>query len=208
MKAYDSIKEMMLNYEIVPGQRLIFVDLAKQLNVSRTPVNNALSILAKEGYLDFVPNQGYWIHKLTRSEAEALFEIKEILEIGVIGKALRVLTESQLKGIIHAKNRYESSIRNQVSREQFILDTEFHGSIVDVVQNPYLSEQYREISQKTFLRFRVEDLEIRRIDEIIDEHDDLIQAISMRDVLRTKELIRSHYTNAKKNLFKIIFKDE
>ncbi len=60
----------MLNYEIVPGQRLVFIDLAKQLNVSRTPVNNALSILAQQGYLDFVPNQGYSVHKLTQKEAE------------------------------------------------------------------------------------------------------------------------------------------
>ena len=69
LAAYDSIKEMMLNYDIVPGQRLVFMDLAKQLGVSRTPVNNALSILAKEGYLDFVPHQGYSVHKLTLNEA-------------------------------------------------------------------------------------------------------------------------------------------
>jgi len=53
LAAYDNIKDMMFNYDIVPGQRLVFVDLAKQLGVSRTPVNNALSILAKEGYLDY-----------------------------------------------------------------------------------------------------------------------------------------------------------
>ena len=71
----------MFNYDIVPGQRLVFADLAKELNVSRTPVNNALSILAKEGYLDFVPNQGYSVHKLTLEEAKGLYEIKLIFEL-------------------------------------------------------------------------------------------------------------------------------
>ena len=43
---YEQFKEMMLHYELIPGQRLIFADLANRLGVSRTPVNTALSILA------------------------------------------------------------------------------------------------------------------------------------------------------------------
>lgn len=87
--AYTKIKEMMLNYDIVPGQRLIFVDLAKRLGVSRTPVNNALSILANEGFLDFVPNQGYTVHQITRQEAGALYELREIIEVGAIERAIQ-----------------------------------------------------------------------------------------------------------------------
>ena len=64
LKVYNRIMKLMLDYEIVPGQRLVFVDLANQLKVSRTPVNNALSILAQEGYLDFVPNQGYSVRQI------------------------------------------------------------------------------------------------------------------------------------------------
>ena len=207
LKAYDSIKDMMLNYEIVPGQRLVFVDLAKRLGVSRTPVNNALGILAKEGYLDFVPNQGYWVHKLTRHEAESLYEIREILELGIIGKALRNMTAEDMKRISQARENYENSVKKRVLRRQFILDTEFHGSIVDVVKNPYISEQYREVSQKMFLRFRIENLELPRLNEIIHEHGNLHEAILMKDVSRAKELIKNHYANSQRNLFRIIFKD-
>ncbi len=89
LKVYYRIIELMLHYEIVPGQRLVFIDLAKQLGVSRTSVNNALSILTQEGYLDFVPNQGYSVHKLTRKEAENLYEFREVLEAGFLGKAMR-----------------------------------------------------------------------------------------------------------------------
>ncbi|SLM32579.1 hypothetical protein MTBBW1_760043 [Desulfamplus magnetovallimortis] len=206
LAAYDSIKKMMFNYEIVPGQRLVFIDLAKQLNVSRTPVNNALSILAKEGYLDFVPHQGYWVHKLTRVEAESLYEIREILELGIIGKAIRSLTQDSIKQILEAKKKYENSIKRHVSRELFIMDMEFHGSIVDIAKNEFLSTQYREISQKIFLRFRVEDLRMQRIDEIVVEHDNLLNAITSKDVAKSTELIKSHYENSKSNLFSIIFK--
>jgi DNA-binding GntR family transcriptional regulator len=208
LAVYDSIKEMMLNYDIVPGQRLVFVDLAKQLGVSRTPVNNALSILAKEGYLDFVPNQGYSVHKLTLEEAESLYEIREILEIGTIGKAIRNLTPEKMEMLEKRRLEYENSISDRVHRKLFILDAEFHASIMKMIGNLYLVERYRDLCQRIFLRFRTEDLRMDRQKEIVQEHRTLCEAVRNRDVDWAKNLIRMHHTNAKKNLFAIIFSED
>jgi DNA-binding GntR family transcriptional regulator len=208
LAAYDSIKKMMLNYDIVPGQRLVFVDLAKQLGVSRTPVNNALSILAKEGYLDFVPNQGYSVHKLTEKEAEGLYEVREILELGTIAKAIRMMDDKKLAEFKRRKEDLVKSITERVQRKFFILDMEFHAGLVMMVENDYLTERYRETCQKIFLRFRIEDLRIERINAVIQEHDELFEAVSIRDVERARELIRRHHIKAKKNLFPIIFPGE
>lgn len=205
LKVYQQIIELMHNYEIVPGQRLVFIDLAKQLNVSRTPVNNALSILAQQGYLDFVPNQGYSVHKLTREEAENHYAIREVLEVGFIGEAIRNSTEKKLHVLEERKNDYEKAIQSHVNRKLFILDTEFHAGILDMVENDTLSAQYRDICQKIFLRFRTEDLRLNRIMEIKDEHNELFEAIVLKDVERSKELVKSHHKNSKKNLFPLIF---
>ena len=208
MAAYDSIKQMMLNYDIVPGQRLIFVDLANQLGVSRTPVNNALSILAKEGYLDFVPNQGYSVHKLTKNEAESLYEIREILEVGTIGKAIRKLTDDKLAVLGNKLQEYEDAISDRVHRKLFILDAEYHAFIIGMIGNTILVNRYRDLCQRIFLRFRTEDLRLDRQREIVKEHNTLFQAVRIRDVEWAKELIRNHNANARKNLFAIIFQKE
>jgi DNA-binding GntR family transcriptional regulator len=207
LAVYDSIKEMMINYDIVPGQRLIFVDLAKQLGVSRTPVNNALSILAKEGYLDFVPNQGYSMHKLTMEEAESLYELREILEIGTIGKAIRNLNPEKIGELEDKRAEYVEAISDRTFRRLFVLDTEYHAAIMGMVDNMYLIERYRDICQRIFLRIRTEDLRLDRQREIVKEHDALFEAVQLRDVEYAKELIRTHNTNAKKNLFAIIFSE-
>ncbi len=195
----------MLNYEIVPGQRLVFIDLAKQLGVSRTPVNNALSILAQEEYLDFVPNQGYSVHKLTLEEAENLFEIREILEVGFLGKAIRHMTDRSFKRVSKCKQDFEKAISGHVDRKLFILDTEFHAAIIDMAGNEILSARYRDICQKIFLRFRTEDLRMTRIMEIIKEHDEFYEAVRTKDVERSKELVRMHHSASRKSLFPIIF---
>lgn len=206
LTVYDQIKEMMLNYDIVPGQRLVFVDLAKLLGVSRTPVNSALSILAKEGYLDFVPNQGYSVHRLTEKEARHLYEIREIIEVGVIAQAIRGITNEKKQILANRKHDYENAISDRVQRKLFILDTEFHATTIEMINNPILAVRYRDVCQRIFLRFKVEDLLISRIMEIVQEHDELFNAVCAKDVARAKELIKTHNENAKKNLFAIIFK--
>ena len=208
LAVYYRIKDMMLNYEIVPGQRLVFVDLAEQLGVSRTPVNNALSILAKEGYLDFVPNQGYSVHRLTLEEAESLYEIREILEVGTIGKAIRKMGDEELGIFKQRKLDYANAITDRVHRKLFILDTEFHAGMIEMTGNAILAGKYRDICQKIFLRFRTEDLRIERIKEIVEEHERIYEAVRIKDVARTKELIKAHNVNARKNLFSIIFQRE
>lgn len=208
LAVYCRIKDMMLNYEIVPGQRLVFVDIAEQLGVSRTPVNNALSILAQEGYLDFVPNQGYSVHRLTREEAEELYEIREILEVGTIGKAIRHIGKEELAILEQRKQDYEDAITDRVHRKLFILDTEFHAGTIDVIGNAILARKYRDICQKIFLRFRTEDLRIERVREIVKEHEQIFEAVRIKSVARTKELLKTHNANACKNLFSIIFQHE
>jgi len=204
-RVYLKIKEMMLNYEIIPGQRLIFIDLAKQLGVSRTPVNNALSILANEGFLDFVPNQGYKVHQITKAEASSLYEIREIIELGSIEKTIQKLTPEKLHVLEHEKHLYEKAVTDQVSRGRFTLDQEFHASYVHISENLYLADYFREVYQRIFLRHRIEGLRADRARAVVSEHDDIFEAIGLRDVGRAKESIRSHIKAGKDYIFSVIF---
>jgi len=202
---YKQIKEMMLNYEIIPGQRLIFNDFAKRLGVSRTPVNNALSILASEGFLDFIPNQGYSVHEITKEEADSLYEIREIIELGSVGKAIRKLTREKLGTLETQKRLYENAVLDQVSRGRFTLDQEFHACFVQMSENLYLADYFREVYQRIFLRHRIEGLQAGRAREVVSEHNEIFQAISQRDVDRAKESIKAHVRAGREYIFSVIF---
>jgi DNA-binding GntR family transcriptional regulator len=202
---YHKIKEMMSNYDIIPGQRLVFVDLANQLGVSRTPVNNALSILANEGFLDFVPHQGYTVHQITREEAECLYEVREIMELGAIGKAIRGLTPENRQELDRKKSLYEKAVEDQVSRGRFILDQEFHSCYIRISGNHYLADYFNEVYQRIFLRHRIEGLGEDRAQEVVKEHEEIFHAISLRDIEGAKELIRKHIKAGKEYIFSVIF---
>jgi len=202
---YRKIKEMMLDYDIIPGQRLIFVDLAKRLGVSRTPVNNALCILANEGFLDFVPNQGYTVHQITLEEGNALYEIREIIELAAVGSAIRNLTSDKLELLKKQKKLYERAIIENVSRGRFILDQEFHACYVQMSGNSYLTDYFREVYQRIFLRHRIEGLRAGRAKDVVLEHNEIYKAISLKDVERVKTLIKYHIKAGKEYIFSSIF---
>jgi len=205
---YEQFKEMMLNYELIPGQRLIFADLASRLGVSRTPVNNALSVLANEGFLDFVPNQGYTVHQITEDEAESLYEIREILEVGSIGKAIRKMTPKKLKVLEEKKKSFEKAVADQVSRGRFVLDQEFHACHVNAAENVYLADYFREVYQRIFLRHRIEGLRAERAKSVVREHNQVFRAIESGDVERAKKFVKSHIEAGKQYIFSIIFNQE
>jgi DNA-binding GntR family transcriptional regulator len=203
--AYRKIKEMMFTYDIVPGQRLVFIDLAKRLGVSRTPINNALSILANEGFLDFVPNQGYSVHQITQEEASALYEVREILELGAIGQAIQKLTPEKLESLKRQRSLYEKSVLEQVTRGRFTLDQEFHACYVQMAENPHLTDYFREVYQRIFLRHRIEGLPVGRARKVVSEHNEIFKAIALKDIKSAKELIKRHIKAGKEYIFSAIF---
>jgi DNA-binding GntR family transcriptional regulator len=204
-QVYDRIKEMMLNYEIIPGQRLVFVDLAKKLGVSRTPINNALSILANEGFLDFIPNQGYAVHQITKAEAESLYQIREIIELAAIEKAIPCLTREDLAQLKRQKELYEKAVAEQVSRGRFTLDQEFHCCYVRFSRNVYFPDYFEEVYQRIFLRHRIEGLRADRARRVVLEHNDIFRAIKQRDVEWAKKSIQAHIQTGRDYIFSVIF---
>jgi DNA-binding GntR family transcriptional regulator len=203
--AYRKIKGMMMNYDIVPGQRLIFMDLAKRLGVSRTPVNSALGILAAEGFLDFVPNQGYTVHEITREEARDLYELRAILETGAIAKVIERVTPEKLELLKRRKNLYEKAVVENISRGRFTLDQEFHAGYIQMAENCYLTDYFREIYQRIFLRHRIEGLRAGRAKEVVAEHNALFEAIRQRDVKRARHLIEEHIEAGENYIFSAVF---
>lgn len=202
---YQKIKQMMLDYEITPGQKLTFIDLAERLGVSRTPVNNALSLLAREGFLDFTPNQGYTVHQITKEEADQLYEVRKILELGAIEKVIKNLTPQKMKELERRERLFKQAVDEKQSRGRFTLDQEFHGYIVEMSGNHYLAEYFREVYQRIFLRHRVRPLRGERVVQVPAEHSELLHAIRNRDTEKAKEVISRHIENGKQYIYSFIF---
>jgi DNA-binding GntR family transcriptional regulator len=202
-RAYQDIKQMMFDHKLVPGQRLISVDLAQQLGISRTPINNALNILASEGIVDLVPNQGYRVHEITREEAESLWQIREILEIGSIEYAIKCLTPKKIKELKKQKTSYEKAVWDPTNRDRFSLDEEFHVTYIKMTGNIYLPDYFREIHHRVFLRQRIEALKPDRAKKALAEHDQIFRSICDGDLKSAKRNIKAHIKAGKEYILSV-----
>jgi DNA-binding GntR family transcriptional regulator len=204
-KVYQQIKEMMLNFDIVPGQRIVITELAEKLGVSRTPVKMALIILLKEGFVDYSPRQScYTVHQLCQEELDSLHEFRELLELGAVAKAMKNLTPEKLKILERKALDFKQAADTDEKELRFLLDLNFHAYIVDLVGSPYLSDTYREVFQRFFMRRRISSLFGDRYAKVLAEHNEVVEAFRQRDVERAKQAISAH-ANATKEFMDSIY---
>jgi DNA-binding GntR family transcriptional regulator len=205
-KVYEQIKDMMLNFDIVPGQRIVITELAQKLGVSRTPVKMALIMLLKEGFVDYSPRQScYTIHQLSKEELDSLHEFRELLELGAVAKAIKNLTPAKVKALERKALDFKKAAATDEKELRFVLDLGFHSYFVDLAGSPYLSDTYRNVYQRFFMRRRISRLFGDRYAKVMAEHNAIVEAFRQRDAEMAKQAISAHAKATKEFMDSIYF---
>ena len=96
-------------------------------------------------------------------------------------------------------------VAEQLTRGRFTIDQEFHACYIEMAENPYLTDYFREVHQRIFLRHRLEVLPVGRAREVVLEHQELCKAIRLKDVESAQKMIRHHIPAGKDYIFSAIF---
>ena len=196
-KAYSLIKSMIFDQTIVPGQRLIYRELSMRLNMSTTPIQLALARLEQEGFVQLVPNVGYFVKKITPKEVEDLFDIRTILELHAVELAIMKQTDESIK-VLHDKIQdHEKYIVEIYDRKKLLLDAEVHLQIARMSNNLEIVKHLQRIHEHIYLRSRIELLSPTRMRLSPVHHKKLFHMIKAKDVEGAQELLREHIQGAK-----------
>jgi len=189
-EAYQKIKNMMYYNELVPGQKLIYQDLADRLNVSNTPIIQALKRLEYLNLVCYKPNKGYFVGEITAIEVKELYQAREALEVYLIPAIIKNLSSAKLKKI---KNDSKVVHDDKDDRRLTILkDAKFHLSIAEIAENKTIYRILSGIFEEICLKYRPEYMGDERIREVICEHRELLDAINKRDVKEAIRATREH----------------
>lgn len=138
-KVYNGIKEMILNRELVPGQKLVQEEMASILGVSRTPILSAFSKLEKEWLVKSIPRRGYYINEMSLEEKLNLFDIRLRLEPLGARKAAELGTLKEKNELLEMLEK----IPEDMTCQDFTLfnqhDYDFHKKIMSMSRNNMLS---------------------------------------------------------------------
>ena len=127
---YDKIKKEILSGSISPGSRVLEGRLAKQVNVSRTPVREALHVLEMEGFLESFPRVGYRVRQITWVEAIEINEIRAVLEPLAVKKAIESEDQSYIDALEQVLIKSETAARQDQFNSFLQYDAEFDEIIV------------------------------------------------------------------------------
>lgn len=191
VRAYDRLKGMAENYEFKPGARINEIDVSRELNLSRTPVRQALARLASDGFIAQTPNRGYYVRPISIRDVQDLYETRATLETGGFVLACQ---RGSLDDIDKVAEAWESRIADKSIAIAELVDADeaFHIDVMRLSSNSRLVEALQRINSLVRF-FRRIDLETRRDDTFV-EHAEIIACLRARDHERGREILMHHFS--------------
>jgi len=188
-KVYAALKEMIANHRFQPGARLNVEKISKELEVSRTPVWEAVRRLQQEGLLENIPYRGVFMVEMTLERALELYQVREALE-GLAARLAAVYgngkTIEKMAEVLENQSRViEKGDLLGYSHTDF----EFHGLIHKMSRNSVLQEMLESLKTK----MQPITMEVRSIlPKLHEDHIEIIEAIRSKDPEKCEKMLRHH----------------
>jgi DNA-binding GntR family transcriptional regulator len=182
---------MAVTYQLRPGARLNEIELAKMLEVSRTPVREALNRLVTEGFLTSLPNRGFYCRPLDAKQVYDLYELRCGLEVSMVRFACERATTEELRDLTQFAEESRDE-EGDVHALRFLrLDERFHESIAALTHNEEFAHNLRNINGRIhFVRWI--DMQQGRRSHTQSEHIRIVAALRARDADKAADLLRQH----------------
>lgn len=201
---FEAMREAILTQVLKPGERLMEVQLAEEMGVSRTPVREAIKKLESEGFVVMVPRKGAYVAELSPIDMQELYEIRSGLEILACALAAERATQEEIEEMQNFLNQATEHFASENITGIVKYDIGFHGLIYQATRNERLIAVLNNISQQVY-RIRAASILLPgRKDESLEEHKKILEAISLRDIDLAQRLAREHIEHAENAMNKYL----
>jgi DNA-binding GntR family transcriptional regulator len=199
---YHNIKRMILSGDARPGRKLVHQDLATYLNVSRTPVREALERLYQEGFVIRLPRRGFYVAEMTREEARDLYDAREALEVHALHQSMSrgPLPRKFLAELGQLIDRYQALVHEGNPRERHKLDVTMHLRVAEQSGNRYLVRLLGQTLERITLKRHIEGYRADRGPKAHADHLELLVALKANDLKRAEKCLRAHIRGARDEL--------
>ena len=196
----DAIRKGILE----PGERLMEVQLADELGISRTPVREAIRKLEQEGYVIMMPRRGTYVSDISTGDVKEIFEIRSALESLAAGLAARRIEPDELETLQNLLIEIEGYIAKNDIEKIVETDIKFHGLLYKVSRNERLANIINNLKEQ-LARFRTLSMSYPgRLQETLEEHSEMVEAIANGDVSAARDAAEHHMERAEKTYLKAI----
>ena len=196
---FETLRDAIITQVLKPGERLMEIQLADEMGVSRTPVREAIRKLELEGLVVMVPRKGAYVAGVSMKDIHEVYEVRSALEMLAVTLAAERITEEELDALERQVLRESEEEDRQDGSDLdniIYIDSSFHDIIYQAAHNQRLV-QFVNILQEQLQRFRAASLaRPGRSKTALEEHKQIVEALSDRNGELAARLAREHIENA------------
>lgn len=201
---FNTLRQAILRGELKPGERLMEIQLANKLGVSRTPIREALRKLELEGLVNMVPRKGAEVADITEKSLRDVLEVRKALEELSVQLACEKITEEEIEELKRVAERFKDTLDDQDVTKIAEADVAFHDVIYTATDNQKLILLLNNLREQMY-RYRVEYLKKEEAyPRLIAEHEELIDNISKRNKEEATRIMCEHIDNQVATVINVI----
>jgi DNA-binding GntR family transcriptional regulator len=191
-RAYATLRDRIVNMDLLPGERIVEKDIAAEFGTSRTPVHEAVQRLAEEGLIEVVPRVGTFVGRIPLDALDEAMLVRSALETAIVQKAAQRADANGVARLRAILAEQAECMRNQDMRGFHRCDEEFHVTLAELSGYPGV---WPLVSQAKIQidRFRQLTLPLEgRMDDVMREHHLVLEAVASRDPDQAMQAMRKH----------------
>ncbi|MDB5779835.1 MAG: transcriptional regulator, GntR family [Polaromonas sp.] len=187
----ELLRQRIFNRELAPGSWIDELKLAEEYGISRTPLREALKVLATEGLVTMKVRRGAYVTEVSDSDLADVYHLLALLESDAAEVVATKATDAQIKELQGLHNELEKSVRN---RERFFeINEAFHMRLLEIANNRWRDQMVADLRKVMKLNRHNSLLKTGRIEESLLEHRAIMAALVARDAVATAQRMREHF---------------
>jgi len=192
---YAELKRRILSLDLPPGRRLFEPELSQQLQVSRTPLREALRLLLAEDLLEQLPTGGMVVRSLSAEEIEELYSVRAALEGLMAAEAAERMTDESAEALKLLVTRNQRLV--EFAEDAMNAGHDFHLRIAEIASNSWAARLHEQVDgQMARYRAFTNQSQSRRT-QALHEHESILKALLSRDSPQARALAESHVLGAR-----------
>lgn len=206
---YHELKKKLISNVIKPGERIYEEVIAEELEVSRTPVREAINQLVAEGFVENRPRKGIFAAEISREELVKMLDVRIALESLAIKLCCERITEGQVKELRSILKKLEDNLHKKDYIEASQWDSKIHRFIAEVADNKKLISYINDI-QDVFAYTRGYNIKWtdKKVERSIGEHSKIVEAIAKKDEESAIAVVKKDIESMREYLSEEIGKNE
>ncbi|MEM6491916.1 MAG: GntR family transcriptional regulator [Pseudomonadota bacterium] len=191
----DRLRALITDGELAPGEKIAEKELCERFQVSRTPLREALKVLASDGLVVLTPNRGAHVSRLTLADLAETFPVMGALE-GLSGELACVrISAAETERIAGLHDAMVERYKAGDLQPYFQLNQQIHEAILAAAENPTLTAMHRGLAGRVRRARYVANMTPERWAQAVAEHEEMIVALRARDSARLGAVLRQHLAN-------------